>query len=100
MLYLDYSRPEGGWIPNRYGGRENLDAIEFLRRFNTEMFTRHPDATTLAEESTAWPMVSRLANARWNCSSRRAEFQATEECAAKIRPMSLDAWSNACGSSA
>ena len=59
MLYLDYSRPEGGWIPNRQGGRENLEAIEFLRRFNTEVFGRFPRATTLAEESTAWPMVSR-----------------------------------------
>jgi 1,4-alpha-glucan branching enzyme len=59
MLYLDYSRPEGGWIPNQYGGRENIDAIAFLRRFNTEVFGRHPNATTAAEESTAWPMVSR-----------------------------------------
>ena len=59
MLYLDYSRPEGGWVPNRYGGRENLDAINLLRRFNTELFSRFPNATTAAEESTAWPMVSR-----------------------------------------
>jgi 1,4-alpha-glucan branching enzyme len=59
MLYLDYSRPEGGWIPNKYGGRENLEAIEFLRRLNTEVFGRFPSATTAAEESTAWPMVSR-----------------------------------------
>jgi 1,4-alpha-glucan branching enzyme len=59
MLYLDYSRPAGGWIPNRFGGRENLDAIDFIRRFNTEIFGRHPHATTAAEESTAWPMVSR-----------------------------------------
>ncbi|MFL6928668.1 MAG: 1,4-alpha-glucan branching protein GlgB [Xanthobacteraceae bacterium] len=59
MLYLDYSRPAGGWIPNREGGRENLDAIAFLRRFNTEVFAHHPKATTAAEESTAWPMVSR-----------------------------------------
>jgi 1,4-alpha-glucan branching enzyme len=59
MLYLDYSRPEGGWIPNKYGGRENLDAIAFLRRFNREVFSRFPQATTAAEESTAWPMVSR-----------------------------------------
>ena len=59
MLYLDYSRPAGGWIPNKYGGRENLDAIDFLRRFNTEVFARFPQATTAAEESTAWPQVSR-----------------------------------------
>ena len=59
MLYLDYSRPEGGWIPNKYGGRENLEAISLLRRFNTELFARFPNATTAAEESTAWPMVSR-----------------------------------------
>ena len=59
MLYLDYSRPEGGWIPNKYGGRENLEAIALLRRFNTEMFARFPNATTAAEESTAWPMVSK-----------------------------------------
>ena len=59
MIYLDYSRPAGGWIPNRHGGRENLEAIDFLRRFNTELFGRYPHATTMAEESTAWPMVSR-----------------------------------------
>ena len=51
MLYLDYSRPAGGWIPNKYGGRENLEAIDFLRRFNTEVFARFPQATTAAEES-------------------------------------------------
>jgi 1,4-alpha-glucan branching enzyme len=62
MLYLDYSRPEGGWIPNKYGGRENIEAIEFIRRFNTEVFGRFPHATTMAEESTAWPMVSRPAD--------------------------------------
>jgi 1,4-alpha-glucan branching enzyme len=59
MLYLDYSRPSGGWIPNKYGGRENLEAIAFLRRFNSEVFARFPHATTAAEESTAWPQVSR-----------------------------------------
>jgi len=59
MLYLDYSRPPGGWIPNKYGGRENIEAIEFLRRFNTEVFAKFPHATTAAEESTAWPQVSR-----------------------------------------
>ena len=59
MLYLDYSRPAGGWVPNKYGGRENLEAIDFLRRFNTEVFAHFPQATTAAEESTAWPQVSR-----------------------------------------
>jgi 1,4-alpha-glucan branching enzyme len=59
MLYLDYSRKEGEWIPNVYGGRENLDAIEFLRRFNSEIYQLYPDTQTIAEESTAWPMVSR-----------------------------------------
>jgi 1,4-alpha-glucan branching enzyme len=59
MLYLDYSRQEGGWIPNKYGGRENIDAIAFLRRLNAEVFGHFPQATTIAEESTAWPMVSR-----------------------------------------
>jgi 1,4-alpha-glucan branching enzyme len=59
MLYLDYSRREGEWIPNAYGGRENLDAIEFLRRLNVEIYAAHPDVQTMAEESTSWPMVSR-----------------------------------------
>lgn len=59
MLYLDYSRPAGGWIPNKYGGRENIEAVEFLRRFNTELFAKFPNATTAAEESTSWPQVSR-----------------------------------------
>ncbi len=59
MLYLDYSRKEGEWIPNRYGGRENLDAIEFLRRFNEDVYRDRPDVITAAEESTDWPMVSR-----------------------------------------
>ncbi|MBV9954386.1 MAG: 1,4-alpha-glucan branching enzyme, partial [Pseudolabrys sp.] len=59
MLYLDYSRPAGGWIPNKHGGRENLDAVSFLRRVNTQLFGHFPQATTAAEESTAWPQVSR-----------------------------------------
>jgi 1,4-alpha-glucan branching enzyme len=59
MLYLDYSRGEGEWIPNQYGGRENLEAISFLRRFNEEVYRSYPDVQTYAEESTAWPMVSR-----------------------------------------
>jgi len=59
MLYLDYSRKEGEWIPNKYGGRENLEAIVFLRRFNEEVYKNYSDVQTIAEESTAWPMVSR-----------------------------------------
>jgi 1,4-alpha-glucan branching enzyme len=59
MLYLDYSRREGEWIPNAYGGRENLEAIAFLRRMNELVFGEQSGATTSAEESTAWPMVSR-----------------------------------------
>jgi 1,4-alpha-glucan branching enzyme len=59
MLYLDYSRKAGEWIPNEYGGRENLHALTFLRRLNEEVYRRVPDVQTAAEESTAWPMVSR-----------------------------------------
>jgi 1,4-alpha-glucan branching enzyme len=59
MLYLDYARRDGEWIPNRYGGRENIEAIEFLRRLNEEVYKAFPSAHTIAEESTAWPMVSR-----------------------------------------
>ena len=59
MLYLDYGRRDGEWIPNKYGGRENLEAIAFLRRFNEEVYKNYPDVQTTAEESTAWPMVSR-----------------------------------------
>ena len=59
MLYLDYSRKKGEWIPNPQGGRENLDAISFLRRLNQEVYRSFPDVQTIAEESTAWPMVSR-----------------------------------------
>jgi 1,4-alpha-glucan branching enzyme len=59
MLYLDYSRKEGEWVPNRHGGRENLEAIAFLRRLNEQIYSRFPDVQTFAEESTAWPSVSR-----------------------------------------
>jgi len=59
MLYLDYSRKKGDWIPNKYGGRENLEAIAFLKRLNTEIYQNYPDVQTIAEESTSWPGVSR-----------------------------------------
>jgi 1,4-alpha-glucan branching enzyme len=59
MLYLDYARRPGEWIPNRHGGHENLEAIEFLRAFNEAAYRDHADAQIIAEESTAWPMVSR-----------------------------------------
>jgi 1,4-alpha-glucan branching enzyme len=59
MLYLDYGRKHGEWIPNRHGGRENLDAIEFLRFLNETLYRDFPDIQTIAEESTAWPQVSR-----------------------------------------
>lgn len=59
MLYLDYSRKEDQWLPNKYGGRENLDAIEFLKQLNVMVHDEFPGALTIAEESTAWPMISR-----------------------------------------
>jgi 1,4-alpha-glucan branching enzyme len=59
MLYLDYSREDGEWVPNQWGGNENVAAINFLRRLNTEIYGNFPDVQTFAEESTAWPMVSR-----------------------------------------
>ncbi len=59
MLYLDYSREDGEWIPNQYGGRENLEAIDFLREFNVAVHEQYPGVVTAAEESTAWPGVSR-----------------------------------------
>jgi 1,4-alpha-glucan branching enzyme len=59
MLYLDYSRKHGEWVPNQYGGRENLEALHFLREFNAIVHEDHPGALTIAEESTAWPGVSR-----------------------------------------
>jgi 1,4-alpha-glucan branching enzyme len=59
MLYLDYSRKAGEWIPNVHGGRDNLEAIDFLRRLNSDIYDDFPDVQTIAEESTSWPMVSR-----------------------------------------
>ena len=59
MLYLDYSRKKDSWIPNEYGGRENLEAIAFLKKLNEAVYQYYPDTQTIAEESTAWPMVSR-----------------------------------------
>jgi 1,4-alpha-glucan branching enzyme len=59
MLYLDYSRAHGEWVPNRFGGRENLEAVEFVKEVNEAVFGLHPGATVIAEESTAWPGVSR-----------------------------------------
>ncbi|MBM3312183.1 MAG: 1,4-alpha-glucan branching protein GlgB, partial [Candidatus Aminicenantes bacterium] len=63
MLYRDYSRQPGEWIPNVHGGRENLEAIDFLRRLNADIYREYPEAQTFAEESTAWPLVSRPASA-------------------------------------
>lgn len=59
MLYLDYGRKEGEWIPNKFGGKENLEAISFLKQLNETVYSNYPDVQTIAEESTAWPMVSK-----------------------------------------
>ncbi|CAN5647799.1 1,4-alpha-glucan branching protein GlgB [soil metagenome] len=59
MLYLDYGRKDGEWLPNQYGGRENIEAINFLKRLNERVYLEHPDVLVVAEESTAWPQVSK-----------------------------------------
>ncbi|MEU6078107.1 1,4-alpha-glucan branching protein GlgB [Micromonospora sp. NPDC047074] len=73
MLYLDYSRQEGQWLPNRYGGRENLEAIAFMQEVNATVYKHHAGVTVIAEESTAWPGVTRATDAgglgfgfKWN----------------------------------
>jgi 1,4-alpha-glucan branching enzyme len=65
MLYLDYGRRAGEWIPNRFGGHENLEAVDFLKQLNLAAYRDHPDTQTIAEESTAWPMVSRPTYLGW-----------------------------------
>ena len=57
MLYLDYNRRDGEWVPNQYGGKENLEAVDFLRRLNEAVFAAYPKAMMIAEESTSWPLV-------------------------------------------
>ena len=98
MLYLDYSREHGEWVPNQYGGRENLEAIDFLRQMNQRRARRAPGCMTVAEESTAWPGVTRpSARAGWaspssgtwgGCTTRSTYFSATRSTAGTTRTSS------------
>ena len=87
MLYLDFSRPEGQWLPNIHGGRENLDAVALLQEMNATVYRHHPGVITIAEESTAWPGVTRPtvwagsgsgSNGTWaGCTTRSTTWGAT-----------------------
>jgi 1,4-alpha-glucan branching enzyme len=65
MLYLDYGKKQWEWQPNKYGGRENLEAMEFIKKLNTAIFAKHPQALAVAEESTSWPLVTKAGGCGW-----------------------------------
>src|SRR5213075_1785082 len=79
MLYLDYSRKEGEWIPNQFGGRENLEAVSFLRQFNEQVYKQFPDVVNIAEESTAWASAS---SGTWAGCTARSSTSRRTPCAA------------------